>query len=643
MEHRNKSIVYLIEKEVEENFSSDSRDLRNSILQRIAKECKNNPSIQEELGNDIIVEFIVKNLNQDGVNSATLTESALWAWIRLCRREILDKSTRNMKNCDLSAQHIPTVLNTLSSNIGNSEVCYLIASMIMILASDSSERQLKLGQAGAPTLVVQVLHQHQNNSVVTEMICRASRNLSVHDEVAAMLIQEGIGEELNIMISEEGLKQSNHSIEVIEAILYVIINLSYDTNISLILGSNGVVMNLVYLISLYRKENTIINLIVWAMRNLTPIKSNILLLKYSKYPEYLLEILTIHSHDPDTIQSAIWSIANLSRNVALAKRFIEIGVIAVLAKTFQFGEDNYDADHILGPIAEAMVFTITNMSSATEFLRKDMKEAKPTDNSGEEDDHTKVAEKSPPIDLSEEFNEVDLHQIELNLKLAITANGGAALLTKFLTKYGSRDAMVENISRVIAKLAQPSLPEDPTNTTVAAYTEVRHLFANYPILEKLLAAQAANGRILETVYLSWKAIHALFDNTTKEHNHIMKNQHLPQLAKQVANAMFLHRQYEEIAKFGLTLLIESEYYLNERLEELTAAGNIDLKEAAKKEEIYHGIVLKPTVAEVLDIWGLADLVDEELKEEERQQREKAANGEVDGDEPLVMEIGGFKG
>lgn len=542
----------------------NNEDLNGKIevVQRIRKLIEENISYQTEFGEENVFTFLASNITGD--IEIALVEGTLWAWIRLCRQEILNKSTMNPKNCELSQKHAEVLIQLLTKHYENEVVSHLISVLIMILCSDSEERQKILGTGGAPAAVVQVLKTHGSNPTVTEFACRAARNLSADDEVANILIQEGLGEELNLL-----LLHPDHPPHVVEAIVFVIINLSYEADIAKILGFYGCASSLVELIPRMMPYEEVINRILWALKNLSSLPNNIAILSATTICEHLIEISKIHRSDPDTIVSLVWILSNLSSTIVNVRKLLSLQIMSHLIELHDYGLNNYQEDINFGPIAEAIVFAIYNMTSTAQQLSEP---AEP-----EENDDSEVAEPKTPAEPVK-VDEAALTET-FAIKQALGETGGCNLITTYLTRFSIREAMIEACARAIIKLSNNC-------------NDNRRKFAQLETIQKLLHAQQCNEDVVETVFLTWRAIVCLLDEEIASVNHPTAPVHsnLEQFQQQstdaihqINKAMKGYRQFEEIHLIGAQLLIYSGYYSSAKVEELISEGFIDEHFKLKQE------------------------------------------------------------
>lgn len=175
----------------------------------------------------------------DSINLAPMSNNefcsrmAIEAIISLCRRN-MDKSTSNSTNCFLfyNSKIIPRIVELMTLHIADEEHCEKICWAIAVLASDSEDRQKAFGVAGAAKALAKIIEAWWRSPTVIDMALRAVRNLSVIDEISSeFVIQAEIIPALK-RVFEYHVKRDNHA--VIEAITWAIVNLSCDSNNSMI-------------------------------------------------------------------------------------------------------------------------------------------------------------------------------------------------------------------------------------------------------------------------------------------------------------------------------------------------------------------------------------------------------------------------
>jgi hypothetical protein len=174
------------------------------------------------------------NKDNDTTNDwGSVRDSILWLLVKLCRRS-LDKTTACIENIETIANHIELLVATfwvcLNSESGSLASCWLV----MILASDSNDRQRTLGKYKASEIVIAMMHRYKRIPANAEFSCRAARNLAADDDVAAQLVDDGI---CDVIASLINVNSDNY--DVCLAALWSVINLSCDSNIATLLGTAG--------------------------------------------------------------------------------------------------------------------------------------------------------------------------------------------------------------------------------------------------------------------------------------------------------------------------------------------------------------------------------------------------------------------
>ena len=217
---------------------------------------------------------IISNMQRGG--DAEGVAQALWVLVRLCRRA-MSKNTACEANLDMigSESCLKSVFQNLKDNrecLSNANVALACSWLIMVLASDSVERQERLAKPDIGTLeVLAALMGHFKGTTdypkVTEFLTRACRNLASHDEVAHQLVEAGVCENLTdiircytdllvsidrtsprldrgelLLTSETDIDDGGQSTvlvayDVIEAAMWASLNLTCDVNIAQIYAS----------------------------------------------------------------------------------------------------------------------------------------------------------------------------------------------------------------------------------------------------------------------------------------------------------------------------------------------------------------------------------------------------------------------
>ncbi len=538
-------------------FTVDTRTLRRDILRGISVGSQHSEEVQDAFGKEEVFQYLQRHLQMDSTESESMSEGeeieivedSLWAWIRICRREILQKVTANPKNCEVAEHFIPVIVDTMTRYMGHEQIIYCCSALIMMLASDSSSRQQALGSAGAPAVVVNALKVHLCHPKALEMSLRAVRNLAADDEVANQLIQEAVGEELHAILQD----YKHQPYDVIEAAVFAVINLSYDNTIGLVLGALGICVSLTDLLPDHIENNDFCHHFCWAMRNLSTVQQNLAILKFTNVCELLLSILAKHSDDPETMQSAMWCIANLGCNNSLAHHLLSLSVVEAMVNLYYHGVKHYPDDVKLGPISEAATFAIYNMTTT---IAPDPITPK---HSIDEADYR------PPTEPDED---------DLELKERLGNTGACWLLSEYLNRYVMREAMVEAVCRAINHLSIRC----PSNQI---------LFAQFHTVRALHHAMQHHLKEIDTLYLIWRSLFVLTRRDTVDDSPLSNQNYLlhidelrqePQIAREVVQAMHTHSAYEEILTIGAQFLVRLGLYSEEKIQELLSVEYLKFNE-----------------------------------------------------------------
>lgn len=506
------------------------------LFEAISSHARSNGDFQSELGNEaifsLISKFLTYSLDEANCLPNDHVEAVLNAWLRLCRREILQKDTRNLVNLESSEKYLEQLILLLGKYIASENCIYYGCALMMVLASDSTERQQLLGTLKGPALVVSILHNYSSNSKIAEIACRVVRNLSADDEVANQLTQEGVGEILHNILMSIIAGTFDIDFPLIEAIIYAFINLSYDSNISLILGSVGVCVSVVDIIPLVLKHDSICSPVCGVIRNLSTIKQNITILKFTNVCEYLMDIMKAYRNDSEIMQSALWCISNLVCHLQLAHRLYSLEIVPFMIESFHYGTIHYPEDIQLGPIAEAITFAIFNLTAAIDQLAE-----KKTETEGE-------------IPSEESLQAITI------VKDGLGQMGICSLLAEFLTRYRIREAMVEACFRSIAILSYNS-------------PYIKNLFYEQETIPKIVDIFNYHEEVIETVFNAWRAIVALVADSPQNK---LQLKNIPQIEQRVVLIMKTYHTYEEMLCLGCTILIHLDQYDDSKLAQLLHDG-----------------------------------------------------------------------
>ena len=268
------------------SYDSD-RQFLSSIAAKVSQ--------SEELQNSLAIEFLANQIIPKLCSAATLiiessnpnnnvSESeksdqlsiyllSLQTMVLFCRREVLQKGSASLPNIALLSENISQIFTSSTSLITsmNALVAYLFCALVMVLASDSDERQKQLLGLNVHNTIIKTLQNYlpTRNLIVCEMGLRALRNIAAHDESAGELVKSGICE-LIVEVIRVGLELSHEkreidysnssnivvadsikdyvvlsirpvsSLELLEAALWATVNLSFDADASASLGAVGI-------------------------------------------------------------------------------------------------------------------------------------------------------------------------------------------------------------------------------------------------------------------------------------------------------------------------------------------------------------------------------------------------------------------
>jgi hypothetical protein len=319
-----------------------------------------------------------------------LIAKCYWVLVRLCRRD-MSKATANTSNIELIANYrksleIITVLSKM--HIQHPDIILPAMWLIMILASDSSERQFRLAAANTTVLIVKVMVEHGGDASIAEMACRAARNIAAGDaDIVAKFVEdkvceaivgilrvqlgqppfckelegtdvtvEGIKELEGTDVTVEGIKESvvidkdqqtleaaqlqedvcteskssSGSAAVSEAALWAIVNLACEDNVSTILGAVGGIDSVVDAMHAFRTAGVALAG-TSAIRNMSSVGThNYALLARTTVCEVLVSLLVEHSTDTELLETGLWAITNLSCDCILSDRLGSLGVPKVM-------------------------------------------------------------------------------------------------------------------------------------------------------------------------------------------------------------------------------------------------------------------------------------------------------------------------
>lgn len=312
----------------------------------------------------------------------SLIERCLWVLVRICRRE-MSKMSANDTNMELLESHqksFEIITDICAQYVRSSRVVLPVCWLIMVLASDSSERQFRLASANATSLVVKIMAEHRSDVNIAEMACRAARNLAAGDsDVVAKFVEDRICEGLVCIIRAQirhpkaAVKNDGNNHEAIisrkkvsnsescpvtpvgtgisdssmqpiierpvnetvcEAALWAIVNLSCEENVSTILGSVGCIDAIVD-VAITCRSAEVAMAAVSAIRNVSSVGTlNFSLLARTKVCEILLSNLKTYSSSIELVEVGLWALTNLACDCVLADRLGSLGAAKVVADLY---------------------------------------------------------------------------------------------------------------------------------------------------------------------------------------------------------------------------------------------------------------------------------------------------------------------
>ena len=164
-------------------------------------------SVTRSSQSDISSTFLVDPPHDDCKElQRQLIEKCYWVLVRLCRRG-KDKSTANASNIEIIENYNNsfTLINVIATQYTNyARIALPAAWLVMILASDSAERQFKLTAAGTTQLIVSIINSNLDDNSVTEMSCKAARNLAAGEaDLVAKFVEDKVCDALVRVIHKQ--------------------------------------------------------------------------------------------------------------------------------------------------------------------------------------------------------------------------------------------------------------------------------------------------------------------------------------------------------------------------------------------------------------------------------------------------------
>ena len=275
-----------------DNTPTSDNDFDRKFLSDISTRVCQSEELQNSIAAECLTSQIIPKLcssatlivESNSASSGSITESglndqlaiyllSLQAMVLFCRREVLVKGTASATNIALLSENLSQIFTSSTSSIPsmNALVAYLYAALVMVLASDSDERQKQLLGLGVHRTMITTIRHYlsTHNFIACEMSLRALRNIAAHDESAGELVKSGFCELIVDVIragldashekrdtETEGLKTAMDSnivsnsvkesvvlsiravscLELLEAALWATVNLSFDADASVSLG-----------------------------------------------------------------------------------------------------------------------------------------------------------------------------------------------------------------------------------------------------------------------------------------------------------------------------------------------------------------------------------------------------------------------
>lgn len=280
------------------------------------------------------------------------------------------KSTSNAANIVVCASKgvCEVVCSVLSVYAADSEVAECCGLLIMILSSDNVQNQLAFSDAGICAQLMLAIEHNMEHPHIMDILLRASRNLGSNLIVAAKLISEGISEKLAKVAG-----QYMGDAVVTEALLWVVVNLSCDSDAATILGQVGVCSIICDILARWPDNPEVCRGGCWAIRNLACAEAcNYAVLASTNVVSLLLATLSTHKMNAKVCEQALWALANIGFDREISVKIIEGGVVSLLSDIANIiltrDRDLMATPAMFSLIAmdEAFLWAIRNLSSASE-------------------------------------------------------------------------------------------------------------------------------------------------------------------------------------------------------------------------------------------------------------------------------------
>lgn len=319
----------------------------------------------------ILIEDIGKGLLRNiggspSEGNTSLIELYLRILSKLCRGEALLKSTTNFSNVVVCAEKdmCGVVTKVFADYVQHPEIAELCALLIMILASDNTPNQLSLTTAGACSHLVNAIKHHLDNSATIDILLRACRNIASNVSNASPLIAAGMSEQI---VVNKYLEDP----EVIEATLWLIVNISCDEDAATALGVLGVCSLVADILGRWIENADITQGGCWAIRNLACAEAaNYAVISNTNVIPLLIEALDKHKENAKVSECTLWALANIGYDKDLSVRIIEAGLIPVLMDVANIiltrEREHSPAMFAMIAMDDAFLWAVRNISAASE-------------------------------------------------------------------------------------------------------------------------------------------------------------------------------------------------------------------------------------------------------------------------------------
>ncbi len=348
-----------------ESILQDIRDF--AVIGSVEQEALGSTGIVAHLAT--ILEYFVDPENEIGDNLLCI-DLFLQVLVKYCRRE-MPKSTCNRDNINQIMILNEKLMLLGKKYVNNSTIALQMSWLIMILASDDDENELLLASNDATGLVIQIIEVHcsatgndDTEFTLAEMVCRATRNLANNDEVAAKLVDEGICDALvNLLRSYSGEFKNFY---VIEAVMWVVVNLACDSNIATLFGAAGGCDAIIACIDdpIILCNESCLLAICRALRNLACESAfNFSLLAATPVCERLMDILNTCStnNNMDIVEQALWTVSNLGCDQELCIRMCSLGVGELMINIC----NHFRSNTTVSMLDECLMWAIRNLASGS--------------------------------------------------------------------------------------------------------------------------------------------------------------------------------------------------------------------------------------------------------------------------------------